>query len=84
MDWMDVSGDSAAVPEPTEDPCDEHVWCYDQPLKSGDRHYSAYITTVSDTEGDRLRGRLNAAISELLRWAAYESSLPSPKDEPPS
>ncbi|MGW4132125.1 hypothetical protein [Amycolatopsis japonica] len=56
---------------------DAPTWCYDQRLKSGDRRYSAYVTTVSGIHGDRLRRRLNAAISELLQWAAH------PEDDPP-
>ncbi|MFC9249770.1 hypothetical protein [Amycolatopsis thailandensis] len=70
--------------EPLDASCEQPLWCYDQALKSGDRRYSAYIATISGNQGDRLRRRLNAAISELLQWAAYQSGPASLEDEPPT
>ncbi|RSN45101.1 hypothetical protein DMC64_19815 [Amycolatopsis sp. WAC 04197] len=73
--------DLPAPREPLEASSEQPVWCYDQPLKSGDRRYSAYVTTLSATEGDRLHRRLNTLIGELLLWAVHQPDPVTPKDE---
>ncbi|WP_145926557.1 hypothetical protein [Amycolatopsis orientalis] len=73
--------DLPAPREPLEASSDQPVWCYHQPLKSGDRRYSGYVTTVSATEGDRLHRRLNALIDELLLWAVHQPDPVTPEDE---
>ncbi|MBE1575332.1 hypothetical protein ACFORH_33240 [Amycolatopsis roodepoortensis] len=52
-----------------------------QTRESGDRRYSGYVTTVSGLLDDRLRRRLDAAISELVQWAEYQSGPASPESE---
>lgn len=88
QNWDGYDMDSAdnfdlpAPREPFEASSKQPVWCYDQVLKSGDRRHSAYVTTVSDTEGDRLRRQLNAVIGELLHWAVHQpGSAATPEDE---
>ena len=80
MDSTD-SYDLPAPRTPLEASSEQPDWCYDQALKSGDRHYYAYATTVPGTEGDRLRWQLNAVIGELLHWAVHEPGSATPEDE---
>lgn len=52
---------------------DDPMWGYDQPRKRGeDRRYWGEVEWIGDTEGDRLREKLNDIVRDLLDWANTE------------